>query len=1490
MNVQRYLNTCLVFMLLIMAAGTPMPAAAQGQDPNFHVYRDGNSIRLIDWPMDATLVITFDDPDTGPGIDYQLPDITVTASDFEIYFGDDYNVDVDHMVTVSDGQTTTTHKVTKLSIISVNLNTHIISGIADENMPVWVHYISDQPLSQQVDPLPGGNWEADLSSVGLEPGGWIQANQFDNFGFGNSTIIDYWILNPVIGVRANQNQIEGWDWPEGATITITVDDPDTPEVPDMTMTTEVFQAPWDPDAYRFEIDLQGVIDIQPGFIITATDGTTTKTHVVLTLLFTDVNLEQDTVSGFADPGQSVSVWTCFDDPCVHRETTADENGDWTVNFAIPGPQDWEWETTEIRAGSWIDSSVMDEDGDSTMFGHSVPIPNIVVFTEPNQQSVSGNDWPEGATITVTIDDPASPESPDLTLTAEVYQAPWNPDEYRFDIDLQGVIDIKPGFIVTATDGTTTKTHVVSTLSFTDVNVEQDTVSGITDPHETVQVWTCFENSCANRETTADENGEWKVYFAIPGPQDWEWETADIRAGSWIDSSVTDDDGDRTMFWYRFDLRITVSLHRNAVIDNGWPENTTLTLSIDDPTNGPGEDYSAQIIANQGETFEHAYYGFALYEMFQIQPGHIVTVSGGGFSVTHVVKDLHITEIDYENDIVSGICTPGSEVRVSVHIMGQRWTSVDEGGNWHIDFSNPEQGFTHNITPATEMPLHCYDVSSQPGETENIYPVNFTVSVHGGAWGNNWTIGQPVFLEIDDPATPQSPDFTDTAWPEPGPWYYTGVNFPVFPAFDIQPGFIVTATQGNRVQTHTVTNIAINEVNVDEDTVSGISNPNAYVLVGVDSGDHGLRWVQADSEGNWFADYKVMGEFPPWQGTAELFEGVNVWAGEYDSQGNSTGVNWDWFDYAALYIEQYTFNFNNPLLADVNIRQAIALGTDRQRILDQAFLPGGEYGQLVNSPVPPGNPYLAPAAELTLYSYNPLEASALLENAGWVDTNGDGIRDKDGQKLSFIFRTTLNPMRTMAAQIFRENMLAIGIDITVIQDPDFDNIVSGNFDIAEFALGPPLENHFYFFFNLFYSSSGLNNFGSYSSSNFDAALEAFNNSETEDEMLEASILAQQIFTADLPAFYLFTRENLVPHQTPTGTSVTLTPLPQVTITYTNVDQEGVTAALAVSFNPADLPENMELVGSAYEIGTTAMFETVQVCLSYSDYGLSPEQESALRLYHYHNGVWLDVTDPGSPDTVNNIVCGTATDFSMFAVLLPLNQPPQIESITAPIDPVQIGQTITATVVFSDPNINDTHTATWDWGDGSITTVPAVQPTVSTDHVYDTPGVYTITVTITDSADESDSATHQYVVIYDPDGGFVTGGGWILSPEGAYIPEPELTGRATFAFVSKYKKGANTPTGNTAFQFHVADMNFRSDSYDWLVVAGSKAIYKGSGTINGEGDYGFMLSAIDGSPDRFRIKIWVKATDEVIYDNMLGMPDNTDPTTAVQGGSIIIHNTK
>ena len=194
--------------------------------------------------------------------------------------------------------------------------------------------------------------------------------------------------------------------------------------------------------------------------------------------------------------------------------------------------------------------------------------------------------------------------------------------------------------------------------------------------------------------------------------------------------------------------------------------------------------------------------------------------------------------------------------------------------------------------------------------------------------------------------------------------------------------------------------------------------------------------------------------------------------------------------------------------------------------------------------------------------------------------------------------------------------------------------------------------------------------------------------------------------------------------------------------------------------------------------------------------------------------------------------------------------------------------------SDPD-GDSLTYRWDFGDE--TTATGASPT----HSYPAAGIYNVCLVVNDGIVDSTQRCTS-AVIYDPTAGFVTGGGWIDSPPGAYVAGPGLSGKATFGFVSKYKKGASTPTGNAQFQFHAGDLNFHSTSYEWLVVTGGdSAVFKGEGSLNGVDGYGFMLWAGDGDLDTFRIKI---STDEdtVVYDN--------GSHQSISHGNVIVHSKK
>ncbi len=241
------------------------------------------------------------------------------------------------------------------------------------------------------------------------------------------------------------------------------------------------------------------------------------------------------------------------------------------------------------------------------------------------------------------------------------------------------------------------------------------------------------------------------------------------------------------------------------------------------------------------------------------------------------------------------------------------------------------------------------------------------------------------------------------------------------------------------------------------------------------------------------------------------------------------------------------------------------------------------------------------------------------------------------------------------------------------------------------------------------------------------------------------------------------------------------------------------------------------------------------------------------------------------------------------------PIEIVSIVTPLDPNPMNTTIVITAEI----VGDLTELTWDWGDGSLTTESTNELNQVETHTYTEAGVYRIQLTALDICGNTHILFSDYIPIYDPSGGFVTGGGWIMSPPGAYKADETITGKANFGFVAKYKKGSKIPNGHTEFHFKTADLKFNSTEYEEmrLIISGKRAQYKGYGQINNEGDYGFLLSVIDGQQkggdglDKFRIKIWNRETDEMVYDNNIDQTEeNADPATVIGGGSIVIHKPK
>jgi peptide/nickel transport system substrate-binding protein len=127
---------------------------------------------------------------------------------------------------------------------------------------------------------------------------------------------------------------------------------------------------------------------------------------------------------------------------------------------------------------------------------------------------------------------------------------------------------------------------------------------------------------------------------------------------------------------------------------------------------------------------------------------------------------------------------------------------------------------------------------------------------------------------------------------------------------------------------------------------------------------------------------------------------------------------------------------HPILSDLNVRKAIAHSLDYAAIIDQVYL--GQ-GYQIASNVLPAVPW-AHDDTLQPYNYDSELAAQLLEESGWVDSDGDGIREKDGQTLSLTLLTNAgNRTRENLGVLAQDQLNAVGFDIT-FEAIDFGTLV------------------------------------------------------------------------------------------------------------------------------------------------------------------------------------------------------------------------------------------------------------------------------------------------------------------------------------------------------------------------------------------------------------------------------------------------------------------
>jgi hypothetical protein len=229
------------------------------------------------------------------------------------------------------------------------------------------------------------------------------------------------------------------------------------------------------------------------------------------------------------------------------------------------------------------------------------------------------------------------------------------------------------------------------------------------------------------------------------------------------------------------------------------------------------------------------------------------------------------------------------------------------------------------------------------------------------------------------------------------------------------------------------------------------------------------------------------------------------------------------------------------------------------------------------------------------------------------------------------------------------------------------------------------------------------------------------------------------------------------------------------------------------------------------------------------------------------------------------------------------------ITTP-PPVVLGKTAMVSVNFTYNIPTDQHTAVWNWGNGKtsmgMVTEANGMGTVTGSYIYAAPGIYPVSVTVTDQRGASGSATAvPGVVVISLIVGSINGNGVINGPP-FMVAAATSAGQVRFRLAAKYAGHGAIPQGQTVLQFQATHRTFRSASLDWLVVSGGTAWYEGTGTINGAGSYGLLVAASSGGSGagKLRIRVWDESSGTVVYDTQPGAPINAAPATPIGRGRI------
>ena len=622
-------------------------------NPHFTVFPEWEWFDGLDWPDGATVTITVDGK----------PECQTTKESsggfFNGPFGAGCDLVIGDTVTFTDGRTTLTHVVRNLDVPAVDPKRDVIKGVADPGalVYVWPHDPSFEPVQVVADA--SGNWRVDFGRVGYDLQESMSGRSEIRDEAGNATAVDWYVPHPRFSAFPELERIEGWDWRPGTTVRLIIDDPSTPGKRDYHQAQPVVPTPWDPDVWWVTFDFAGAYDLKAGDVVTLTDGQTKRTHTVQHLTITAVDPEQDTVSGIADPNAQVHVWPHATGQEV--VATADGEGNWQVDFT---------DIFDLRPNEGGRAEIRDAQGNATAVEWRVPNPRFTVF--PEWDSVEGYEWPQGATVTASIEG-----NPACVAEGVADYPEWDPWNTFVALNFPEGCDVQAGDVVMFSDGMTTITHTVQNLHITGVDPTEDLVSGTADANVLVHVWPHATGQ--QLQVQADSTGAWQADFTG---------VFDLAPGEGGRSEIRDEAGNATAVdWYVLNPRIVASIPEDWFYLNEFTPNATVNFSV-------YESHGGTLIAEGTTTTDDSGGIWVDAEgRWDFEPGTYLVVSDGTYTKDLVIEGFTFDVFDVRRGRLKGTAPEpfGRRVWVGIGFGDGGWfmdVTTNKKGEWIADFNAP----------------------------------------------------------------------------------------------------------------------------------------------------------------------------------------------------------------------------------------------------------------------------------------------------------------------------------------------------------------------------------------------------------------------------------------------------------------------------------------------------------------------------------------------------------------------------------------------------------------------------------------------------------------------------------------------------------------------------------------------------------------------------------------------------------------------------------